>query len=519
MANFYRFHVTGDYKGGLQVGGTRYVAGDTFDLTQDQVNQFIRWSDIERGWLQYLGEMPESSTSFSNLMLENLKGKFGTLGKNYLPCSGILSLTGGSVAAAGAAGIQGADLSWMKLGRRVGVTGIQYRVTTGSGAADANRFLVTAGKFNKVTPSVLRYYDDSGTAYGAMTNGSIDAAAPIVWAANDLMIVGYTEKFRSVNVVVDTTAADAAAGAINQVSYWNGTAWTAFDTFVDYTPEPTQTNSFDRTPAVDTNVRVVWWDAPADWRMGGPVGSGIPEGTYAVALRISDVLTNLDGARFYPVLDIPLADINVGEQVNAPTAQATEVGGVYLDYSGLGPVVLDLDTADYWYVGYEDPFNGLYVDIDTANNVAASVVRLEYWMGTNWSGIATVAAGAWGGTVADSTDNLGITLAQDGIISWTTHPSDWNAVSYQDLDATLAAGLDALGTVTTDPLYWVRVSADKAILATTETTAEYVITSAAAWTEATVYNNATDEEGEFHIHVIDEDATTALEIRAVVVDV
>jgi len=517
MANFYRFHVTGDYKGGLQVGGTRYVAGDTFDLTQDQVNQFIRWSDIEKGWLQYLGEMPESSTSFSSLMLENLKGKFGTLGKNYLPCSGILSLTGGSVAAAGAAGIQGADLSWMKLGRRVGVTGIQYRVTTGSGAADANRFLVTAGKFNKVTPSVLRYYDDSGTAYGAMTNGSIDAAAPIVWAANDLMIVGYTEKFRSVNVVVDTAA--ATAGAINQVSYWNGTDWTAFDTFVDYTPEPTATNSFDRVGfAVDTNVRVVWWDAPADWRMGGPVGSGIPEGTYAVALRVSGVLTTLDGARFYPVLDTPLADINVGEQVEVPDAQLTQVGAVYTDYTGLGPVVLDLSTTEFWYIGFAKPFNGVYIDIDTANAVAASTLAASYWMGTNWSGLATVVADAWAGTLTDGTFLLQ-TLAQDGILSWTAHPSDWVAVSYEDLTSAEAIAIAALGTVTDDPLYWVRISASGAITATTETTAEYIITSAAAWTEATVYNNATDEEGEFHIHVIDEDATTALEIRAVVVDV
>jgi hypothetical protein len=520
MANFYRFHVTGDYKGGLQVGGTRYVAGDTFDLTQDQVKQFVRWSDVEKGYLLYLGEMPADSTSFSSLVLENLKGKSYTIAKNYLPFAGILSLTGGSVAASGSAGVQGADLCWITLGQRVGVTAIQYRVTTSSGATDANRFLVTAGKVKKVTPTTLRYYDSGSTAYGSMSNGDIDHNAPITWAANDLLIVGYTEKFRSVNVAVDTTR--ATAGAINQIYYWNGSAWAAFDTFTDYTKEPDGSVSFNRVIADDdSNIRVVWWDAPADWHPGGPAGSGVPAGAYVVAMRISGVLTALNGLRFYPMLDIPIADINVGEGVNEFDAQVTKVAALYTDETGNQTVILDLSTTDYLFLGYAQPWNGMLLSMDAGNvnAVAASDISLSYWNGVAWSGAAAAAAGAWGGTVTDGTEAANITLAQDGIISWSTHPSDWNAVPYTSLDATTAAAFAALGTVTTDSLYWIRVAADDAITATTAVDAIYVIGSSAAWTDATVYNNSTDEQGEFHVHVIDEDDTTVLEIRAVVVDV
>ena len=517
MANFYKFHVTGDYKGGLQVGGTRYVAGDTFVVTQDQFKQFIRWSDVKKGYLLFMGEVNGDDTSLSDLVVDVLEEKGGTLVKNYMPCSGILSLTGGSVAAGGALGVQGADLSGIKLGRKVGVNAIQYRVSTSSAAADEPRLLVTSGKVKQVTPTALIAYDSSATTYYAMTNGSIAVNSPMAaWGANDLMIVGYSEKFRSINV---TVATPASASTINKVYYWNGTAWEAFDNFTDYTMEPTAANSFDRASAVDANVRVVWWDTPANWKPGGPAGSGVPQNAYVVALRVSGVLTGLAGGRIYPVLDTPIADINAGEQIETFDAQLTQVGAVYTDYTGVGAVTLDLSTTEYLYLGSAKPFNGAYFNINTANAKGGSTISLKYWNGTGWSGAATTAVGAWGGTVADGTFSVADTFAQDGIVNWTTHRSDWNAVPYTSLTSAEATAIAALGTVTTDPLYWVRIATSAAIDNTTTTTAIYVIPSAVAWVDATVYNNSTDQDGEFHVHVIDENSTAALEVRAVVMDV
>jgi len=511
-ANFLKFRCTWTGRGRFICGQRALDYGEEIILPADQASKYVKHSDIAEGHMEFLGEANSADAAFSANIQNYLEGKMGNLAKDTLPMV-VLPLKG-----AGTTTLQGDDVgAFVPLDREVALSRLLVRMPTTTTGVDAPAFLVTSGDMVKVTPTSLRYYDNSAGTYGSMTNGSIDAAAPITWAANDLMIVGYTEKFRSVNVSVDTAA--ATAGAINRVSYWNGKEWVAFDTFTDYTKEPAATNSFDRVAfALDTNIRVVWWEAPQDWVPGGPAGSKIPPNTYAVAMRVSGVLTTLDGARFYPVLDTPIADIDMGyaAQTTVVDAIVGKVGATYTDYTD-ATVILDLDATDYVYVGTSQPVGGHHWFITVANDQAVNT-QIRYWAGNDWSGVATVATDDWAGTLTDSTDG-GQDFDTTGPITWSSQPADWVKASYADLDSTAAAAFLALGTIVTDELYWIRYSASGAMKATTAAILNAVTYSPVAWFPFDPKNSYVHDGNLLHVHVIDEDATGSAELIAVLADI
>jgi len=514
-ANFLKFRCTWTGRGKFACGQRLLDYGDEIILPADQASRYIKHTDISKGYMEFLGGAESADAAFSANIQGYLEGKMGVLKQDALPTS-ILPLK-----TAGITTIQGADASaFLATDREMALSRLMVRMPTVTDGVDAPRFLVSSGGMQKVTPSTLRYYDDSGTAYGAMTNGSIDAAAPIVWAASDLMIIGYTEKFRSVNVSVDTAA--ATAGAISAVSYWNGSAWVAFDDFVDYTQEPSAANSFDRAGfATDTNIRVVWWEAPQDWKPGGPAGSGVPADSYVVALTISGALTTLDGARFYPVLDTPIADVNFGLLQSSREADAvvTVVGTTYADFTAQ-VATIDLSNADFVYLGFSQPVGGIYVDV-TNTDATVETLSFAYWAGqssaSGWSGEATVAADAWAGGATGLVDGTDA-LAQDGAITWSVQPSDWVAAPYTELPSALASGIAALGTVTDSDLYWIKMSASGAMDAD-NTDRFYGIIPTVAWFNMDPKNSHVGAGEDLHVHVIDEHASASTQIMAVLADI
>lgn len=84
-----------------------------------------------------------------------------------------------------------------------------------------------------------------------------------------------------------------------------------------------------------------------------------------------------------------------------------------------GSETVDFVSAeDYIYVGSFLPFNHKHFDLSTVND-QASVVSVSIWDGAQWRAAVDV---------IDRTAVSGVSLAQDGIISWSPDPdlSGWN---------------------------------------------------------------------------------------------
>ena len=123
-----------------------------------------------------------------------------------------------------------------------------------------------------------------------------------------------------------------------------------------------------------------------------------------------------------------LSDLSVG--LNSYTDSATALAMVA--------------SGDYLFIGSDFPFNHRYFQIGTANN-DASVVSVDTWDGVSWRACVDV---------IDQTSSSGMTLAQNGIISWVPDKT----YSWQRMDTNYGSvSITGLSGVTIYDLYWVRL--------------------------------------------------------------
>jgi hypothetical protein len=101
-------------------------------------------------------------------------------------------------------------------------------------------------------------------------------------------------------------------------------------------------------------------------------------------------------------------------------------------------------TGDYLYVGSEYPFNHKHFDVSSANAVA-STVSVDIWCGTGTGWVAAV-------DVLDLTRPSTASLAQDGVIRWTTNRLKTWSPQEDSADVTGLAGTAIYN------MYWVRLS-------------------------------------------------------------
>jgi hypothetical protein len=355
----------------------------------------------------------------------------------------MIKLSTSLVKAVDPVGVQSADCAGSFIATRrmyVNKVGVKYGVITSGEYAPW--FLVTSGDTTLVTPSVLKAYNYDVGTYTTCTNGSIAAATPITWAASDKLIIGYSEKFSSVQF-------DMSAGS-NQTAtatayYWTTAGWKQFldvndiATLVDYTAE-TSGQTLSRAAAGD-KARMVWWTQPTDWVPGGPEGSGAGYTDYCVGIQFSGVLTTLAGCSVYPVIDRPLANIKLGTSIFGTEHYYTYKGTTWtntIDLDGWGAV------TDAIYISVDHKFDGLYVDMTGGSvNAAATTLAFAYWNGVNWVSM----------TCADGTAAVpGTPFAQDGWITITSpkNPSDWVKVTASAVNSNLYGA----GTQ-----YWFRITA------------------------------------------------------------
>jgi hypothetical protein len=443
MANIFKFRVTTKVKDTLGLGIGNYAANDTIYLNEKQLNTASIRNAIQQGYVEPMGE---DDSQVSDIMLDYYNAVQG-FKKNVIPVSTIELVS--PKAAAGLVNIQATDLAGdVVLGRRTAIDKIMARWTIASVTSGMPRLLVTAGNAGIVSPTLLTSYTYLTGAYAAATNGSITDTAPITWAANDELIIGYSEKFAS--VVTDRSAANTVATTATAY-YWNGTAWVAFNTTTDHTIE-VATKTLSRVAVAD-KCRIIWWEMPDAWIPGGPAGSGALHTDYCVAIKFSAALTTLAGCSVYPVLDKPLADINLGHSQFAPVAVVEKLGASYLDKTGVAVAwsMNGFTTTDYLWLGFTQPVSGFYVTVTNTNSNNVNAV-VTYWNGETWASAA----------VTDASNGGAGTFAQNGAIALVTIPTDWApAVATNTTTGFPAANTPA--TISTDELYWIRYTVDGAM--------------------------------------------------------
>jgi hypothetical protein len=438
MANLHKFVVTDKVAGLISVDGGTYSAGEIIYMPEHQVDYFLKSSYLINGLLEYAGEVEPGDTSMTAEFMTLYDAKLAAK-KNILPTS-MIKLSTSLVKNVNPLGVAGADVAGgFVAGRRMYVNkvGVKYGVVTSGERAPW--FLATAGDVTLVTPTVLRAYDYTAGTYTACTNGSISFTSPITWAVNDMLVIGYSEKFSSAQFdMTDQSHISTTATAY----YWTVDGWkefldlNGFDTTVDYT-EVSEGITLS-SPITNAKTRIVWWTQPTDWLSGGPNFSEASPTDYCIGIKFSGGLANLTGCSVYPVLDRPLVGMKLGTDNFGVEHTFTYKGAVWsygFDIDGWGV------AGDALYISIDHKFDGIYVEMDNLNGVSTTLAY-AYWNGVNWVTM----------TCSDGTDTGGNTpFAQDGWITITTpkNPSDWVKVTGSTINTNMAAA----GTQ-----YWFRIT-------------------------------------------------------------
>lgn len=108
-------------------------------------------------------------------------------------------------------------------------------------------------------------------------------------------------------------------------------------------------------------------------------------------------------------------------------------------------------SQDYIFIGSFLPFNHKFIDVVTANDVA-SVITVSIWDGSSWNAAVDV---------IDRTSVSGVSLAQDGIISWSTDITKTWARQQKSTDVTGLSGTNIYN------MFWVRLSFNATLKTTT----------------------------------------------------
>ena len=126
----------------------------------------------------------------------------------------------------------------------------------------------------------------------------------------------------------------------------------------------------------------------------------------------------------------------------------------FLTGSEIIPVVA---AQDFLFMGSELPFNHKWIEIKSPN-AANSKIKIEMWDGNDW--VEAV-------DIFDQTAIGGATLAQSGYLSWVMD-KDESWAQDDTLDANDNVNVIGLKDIKIFDLYWVRISFDNNLTASTE---------------------------------------------------
>jgi hypothetical protein len=113
------------------------------------------------------------------------------------------------------------------------------------------------------------------------------------------------------------------------------------------------------------------------------------------------------------------------------------------DYEAENLTFAYVASEDYLYIACDMPFNHKHFEMGTTKNAIASVASVQIWWANQWNDAVDV---------QDSTELAGASLAQSGIIRWSTNIlKGWDKEQYSH---------DVMGITTTGlyNMYWARIS-------------------------------------------------------------
>ena len=124
-----------------------------------------------------------------------------------------------------------------------------------------------------------------------------------------------------------------------------------------------------------------------------------------------------------------------------------------LDYSAIaqdGSTATSVDLSSlaagrYIYVGSAVPFRGVNIDVDGANSTGSTVLTAYYWNGSAWTDTSDT----------DGTISGGISLAQDGSVTWTV-PAAWVSSSLGKIFTSGSSPIAAEFKWRDTSMYWTR---------------------------------------------------------------
>jgi hypothetical protein len=135
---------------------------------------------------------------------------------------------------------------------------------------------------------------------------------------------------------------------------------------------------------------------------------------------------------------------------------STDLAGSIADYSTIaqdGSTATSVELSSLAagrnvYVGSAIPFRGVHIDVDTTNSTGSTVITVSYWNGSEWVDTSDT----------DGTISGGISLAQDGAITWTV-PSAWVSSSLVKIDSSVNSSLHWRDV----SMYWTKWTWDQAM--------------------------------------------------------
>ncbi len=115
-------------------------------------------------------------------------------------------------------------------------------------------------------------------------------------------------------------------------------------------------------------------------------------------------------------------------------------------------ITLATSLTKYIYIGQKSPFTSLFVYLNTANSIAATL-DIEYWDGTTWRDVADK---------LDGTATSGVPFAKSGVIKWYLDDLyAWNKV----IDTSKSIAPTELQTLKIYNMYWMRISSSTGLTA------------------------------------------------------
>ncbi len=454
MANFHAYRVEFDGPGRYCVGGNSYAAGDLFILTEDMARRVIKTADIALGYITYMGETDSADGIVSTNMQNYLDGKPGSKYNTLPAVSFDISLPDTAFDTVNSLALFGfLPRRRMALSHVIATAGAWPLTDNGAGTIDLDNrvnLLVTKGDAGAVTAQITTHgwLDDNGTmvSLGLPDTGTVlDSSV----AAQDAIYLGYSSKFSALYIDIVAASPNSTASVMTG-SYWDGSAWVAFENFVDMTV------STGITLAADGMI--AWFEKPSAWVKGGTAttaATALDDGQYWIQLVTSgglDADTEIERISVpdeEPLIQLEIlgTDGRFDAVILENNITLTDETAAFASTAAAGLVNVNAgqwtQAEDAIYFGHRTRFGGLLFDVGTTVNAVAQLATYEYWNGYEWVTLP----------FTDGTVVGGAAWAADGDVSWTM-PLAWKAATASEI--TLPA--TAPTTLSTTALYWVRVS-------------------------------------------------------------